>query len=176
MERHSLGLALFALFGFIGCSQPNTSEKDAKAPTAADHSHDHPHGRGERDHSVEGHAHGEGPHGGTVADWGGGKFHVEFTVNHADKQATVYILGADEKTPTPIASETIELSIKDPQFQVILTPSPQEGDPQAKASRFIGMHENLGIVQEFAGTMTAVIDGTPYSGDFNEEAHDDHEH
>ena len=27
-------------------------------------------------------AHGAGLHGGTITDWGGGKYHVEFTVDH----------------------------------------------------------------------------------------------
>lgn len=176
MKRLSLGLALLGCFGFVGCNQPGSVEKDATTATADDHGHDHPHDDHERDHSVEGHAHGEGPHGGTIADWGGGKYHVEFTVDHDKQTATVFILGTDEKTPAPIASETVELSILEPQFQVTLTPSPQENDPEGLASRFVGTDEKLGVVQEFAGTMTAVVDGTPYSGDFKEEAHGDHEH
>ena len=51
-----------------------------------------------------------GPHDGAVADWGGGKFHVEFTVDHDKQEGTVYILAADEKTPTPIAAQEIQLS------------------------------------------------------------------
>ncbi len=86
----------------------------------------------------------------------------------------MYILGGDEKTPTPIEAEAIELSIFDPEMQVTLKASPQESDPDGKASRFIGTHEKLGVVQEYEGTMTGVIDGTPYSGDFKEEAHDQH--
>src|SRR4051794_15154853 len=68
----------------------------------------------------EGHEHGTGPHGGTVADWGGGKYHVEFTVDHPKKEATVYILGSDEKTPVPIKAkdDQLLLSIKEPAFQV----------------------------------------------------------
>ena len=45
-----------------------------------------------------------------------------------------------------------------------------------KASRFIGNHKSLGVVQEYAGTIVGVIDGTPYSGDFTEEAHGAHGH
>ncbi len=50
--------------------------------------------------------------------------------------------------------------------------SPEENDPDGKASRFIGTHEKLGVVQEYEGSLTGVIDGTPYTGDFKEEAHD----
>lgn len=165
MKKIGFALALAAVVGFIGCNKP--SETPAETATNATSGHDH---------SAEGHAHGAGPHDGTVADWGGGKYHAEFTVDHGKQQATVYILGSDEKTPTPIDAASIELSIKDPEMQVTLQASPHESDPQGKSSRFVGTHEKLGVVQEYAGTMTGVIDGTPYSGDFQEEAHGDHAH
>src|SRR5262245_58188754 len=51
------------------------------------------------------HAHGAGPHGAAVGDWGGGKMHFEFTVSHPKKEARIYILGSDEKTATPIKAK-----------------------------------------------------------------------
>jgi len=86
------------------------------------------------------------------------------------------VLGSDEKTPAPIDAESVELSITDPEMQVTLWAEPQEGDPQGDSSRFVGTHEKLGAVQEYAGTMTDGVKGTPYSGDFKEEAHGDHDH
>ena len=118
-------------------------------------------------------AHGTGPHEGAVADWGGGKFHVEFTVDHDKQEATVYVLGADEKTAAPIKAEKILLSINDPKFQVDLVAAPLEGEADGKASRFVGKHESLGKVQEFAGSISGEVDGTPYVGDFKEEPHAD---
>ena len=174
MKRFSFGLALAAVIGFNGCNKPADTPAEPATSTASDQSHDH--GDGPHDHSAEGHSHGAGPHDGTVADWGGGKYHVEFKVDHDKQQATVYILGSDEKTPTPIDAASIELSIKDPEMQVTLQASPLESDPAGKSSRFVGTHEKLGVVQEYAGTMTGVVDGTPYSGDFKEEAHGDHDH
>jgi hypothetical protein len=116
----------------------------------------------------EGHAHGNGPHGGTIADWGGGKYHVEFTVDHDKKEATVYVLGGDAKTPAPIKAEKITLSINDPAFQADLKAAPQEGEKDGASSRFVGNHDNLGIVKEYAGSITGEIEGTPYAGDFKE--------
>lgn len=142
--------ALAVLTLVVGCSGKSDKPKESKS----------------------GHeAHGAGPHGGTLADWGGGKYHVEFTVDHDKKEATVYILGADEKTPVPIKTEDGKLlvTINDPKFQVMLDPAPQMGDPEGKASRFTGKHDNLGKVQEFAGTMSAKVEGTPYTGKFKEE-------
>ena len=183
MKKLSVLVLLCLLIATIGCRQSgSTPEPDQNA--AGDSTADG-HGNGDadddgdgqsHDHSVEGHAHGVGPHDGTIADWGGGKFHVEFTVDHDKQQATVYVLGSDEKTMTAIDAESIELSITDPEMQVTLQAEPQEGDPEGKSSRFVGTHEKLGVVQEYAGTMTGVIAGTPYSGDFKEEPHDDHEH
>ena len=80
-------------------------------------------------------------------------------------------LGGDEKTPTPIAAESIDLSITDPVMQVTLKAAPEANDPKGKASRFVGNHKKLGVVQEYAGTISGVIEDTPYSGDFKEEPH-----
>lgn len=156
-----LTLALTVLFAvgamsLAGCPPQNKEATDDAGPSSSTH-HD-------------GHTHGAGPHGGVLADWGGGTYHVEFTVSHGDQEATVYILGEDEKTPSPIEAEEIQLSIKYPQMQVTLKAMPQEGDGEGKSSKFVGNHESLGVVQEYEGTITGVVDGTPYSGDFKEEA------
>jgi hypothetical protein len=82
----------------------------------------------------------------------------------------------DEKTPTPIDATSIEVSINDLEVQVTLQASPLESDPLGKSSRFVGTHEKLSVAQEYSGTMTGVVDDTPYSGYFKEEAHGDHKH
>ena len=170
----NLATAILAtgVFGLTTGCQEGTAP-DALTPTtpaataAAEHGHEH--GEGEGEHA---HGHGAGPHDGTLADWGGGKYHVEFTVDHDKQQATVYVLGSDEKSPSPIKTEKILLSIGDPELQADLLPVPLEGETDGLSSRFVGKHEKLGIVQEYAGTMTAEIEGTPYTGEFKEEAHD----
>lgn len=156
--------AVCALALIAGCGSKETAEK----PEVKNGSDDHD----DHDHDHEGHTHGVGPHDGTVADWGGGKFHIEFTVDHDKQEAAVYILGDDQKAPVPIAAEEIQLAIVDPAMQVALKASPQEGDPAGKSSRFVGNHEGLGVVQEYEGTITGVVDGTPYTAEFKEEAHD----
>lgn len=146
----------------VGCGDKPAEEPAAQSSNADDQ---------ENRHAIEGHSHGAGPHDGTIADWGGGKYHVEFTVDHDKQEATIYVLGGDEKTASPIPAEEIQLSIKDPPMQVALKASPQEGDPEGSASRFVGNDEGLGVVQEYEGTITGVVDDTPYSGNFKEEAH-----
>lgn len=172
MTRFSLcsGLLLALTFA-IGCDSakppaPKTTTTPTASTTPAKDDHGHKHA-----------GHGAGPHEGTLADWGGGKFHVEFTVDHDKQEATVYILGSDEKTASPINAKDGEvlLAIKAPEFQVTLKATPLEGEAEGTASRFVGKHESLGIVQEFAGTISAEVDGTPYAGEFKEEPHGAHD-
>lgn len=138
-------------------------EKPAPAPaTPANQTPD--------DHGQE-HSHGAGPHGGTLTDWGGGAYHVEFTVDHGKKEATVYIVGSDEKSPVPIKADKIVLSINDPPTDLELVAKPLEGEAAGTSSRFVGAHDTIGIVKEFSGTISGQIEGTPYTGDFKEEPH-----
>ena len=87
-------LSVGLVAALMGC-EPSSSKKSKSSGTNSSSigkmEHD--------DHGHEaGHGHGAGPNGGTLADWGGGKFHVEFTVDHDKKETVVYILGSDEKT------------------------------------------------------------------------------
>lgn len=162
----TVGCAAIGIMFLSGCSKPDqpapaTSATDATS-TPDDHGHEHPEG---------GHGHGAGPHGGTLADWGGGAYHVEFTVDHDKQQAVVYILGSDEKTAEPVKAESVLLSITEPSFQVELAADPLEGEADGTSSRFVGTHKNLGTVQEFQGTISAEVDGTPYVAEFKEEPH-----
>jgi len=170
MTRFSLcSSLLFTLALALGCGE---ADKPAPAPVKLPAASTTP---AKDDHAPKHAAHGTGPHEGAVADWGGGKFHVEFTVDHDKQEATVYILGDDEKTATPIKAATILLNINNPKFQVELAAAPLEGEAEGTASRFVGKHESLGKGQEFDGTISGEIEGTPYAGDFKEEPHGAHE-
>ncbi|MGL4464300.1 MAG: hypothetical protein ACRDD1_17905 [Planctomycetia bacterium] len=163
-----LGATMLAA-AVIGCAPPAATAPKAVQTTAA------PDPKVEKKDDHDDNVHGaHGPHDGTIVDFGA--FHAEFCMDHAKKEATVYILDEEVKKPVPIAVETILLSIEKPAFQVDLKAAPIEGDPKGMASRFVAAHENFGKEQEFAGTMSAVIDGKPSLGDFKEEAHDEHDH
>jgi hypothetical protein len=153
MKRICLLLVCFAFPWLVAGCNSTAPETDKKSDTVAPAAH----------------AHGSGPHGGTIADWGGGAYHVEFTVDHDKKEATVYILGGDEKTPAPIKAQTIHLTINNPMTEMDLTAKPLEGEAEGTSSRFAGTHDTIGIFEEFAGTISAEIEGTPYTGDFKEE-------
>jgi hypothetical protein len=115
------------------------------------------------------HHHGAGPHGGVLAEWD--DYHVEFTVDHPKQHATVYILASDAKSPAPIESKSVLLHLSDPSVRLDLAPQPLPDDPAGKSSRFTGQHQALGTVREFAGSLGAVISGTPYAADFSEAHH-----
>lgn len=118
--------------------------------------------------STGGHEHGTGPHGGAVGDFGK-NHHIEFTVDHGEREATIYILGSDVKTAAPIKAEKLTLAIADPPFTVELKAARQASDPPGTASRFVAKHEKFGTVQEFAGKVTGVVDGQTLTGEFQEE-------
>lgn len=159
-----------------GCgTQPAAPSQTASQPkTAVDHNDTPARNR----HEVEGHDHAPGPHGGTIVDWGGGKYHVEFTVDHDKREAVAYVLGPDEKTPTPIKADDsgLLLTLTEPATQLTLTARPLPGETANACSCFAGTDDTLGIVREFAGTISGLVNGTPYAGDFAEEAHDHADH
>jgi hypothetical protein len=154
---------LFTIAYFAAASAALVGCQQKPAETAAEPGH----AAGETAHE-----HGAGPHGGTVIEWGGGAYHLEFVVDHDGKSATAYILGGDAETPAPIKAEVLTLALVEPATEVALAAQPLEGEAEGAASRFTGTDEALGGVREFAGSITAEVEGTPYSGDFAEEAGD----
>lgn len=170
MKKHFLlGAGLLVLAVLSGCNNQQGGK-----PKDADNSSGKERDKAARKAGEDEHDHGPGPHHGTVFDFG--KWHAEFTVNHKAQEATVYIQGVESKKPEPIAVEKLLLSIKSPQFQVDLKAVPEKGDPAGKSSRFVGKNKNLGREQEYEGTLSGVVDGKPYAGDFKEEEEKDHKH
>ncbi|MBX9681449.1 MAG: hypothetical protein K2X38_22060 [Gemmataceae bacterium] len=170
-------LSVAALLGAGGCNKSDSGKgKDAAAPAnkAADQ------GKAPADGAKDGakkDAHVEkGPHGGSLAEWGEEKYHAEFTVDHGKKTATVYILDGEAKKATPIAAESITLSLSNvkPPVQVTLKAAPQADDPKGQASRFTGTHDQLAKEMEFEGEISGKVGDTPYAGKFKEKDHDDH--
>ena len=92
-------------------------------------------------------------------------------MDHDKKEATVYIIGGDAKTPAPVKASKVHLVINDPKTELDLIAVPLETEKDGKSSRFVGTHDALGIIREFSGTITGEVKGTPYTGDFKEEAH-----
>ena len=162
MKRTLIATLLVIPMMFTGC------EYESGSQSHNDDTHTHADGTTHANHGG-GHVHSDAPHGGTVSDWGGGKYHVEFVVDHDKQEATVYMLGGDVKTAAPVAADEIQMAIDEPKFQTVLKAMPQEGDAEGTSSRFVGNHEMLAEVREFSGKIFGTVDGTAYSGNFKEE-------
>jgi hypothetical protein len=117
-------------------------------------------------------AHGAGPTGGVVFDLG--SHHAEFTVNHEKGEVTIVVLGADEKSTTPVTASELILVTKEtktadgkavPSMTIVLLP---QDDAGGKSATFVGSDPGIGNVADFAGTVSAEIDGKPATGEFDE--------
>jgi hypothetical protein len=154
----SLGWLTAALVA-VGCGTPGSVPKAASV--------DQGKLKVEREDS---HAHGKGPNGGVVFDFG--KYHAEFTVDHDKKECTVLVLGQDEKTITPVAAKDLTLTTKEAKTKDGKTVAPMtikllpQGESGGKASKFVGTDPGLGHVVDFAGTLIGEIDGKPSQGEF----------
>lgn len=167
-------LSILAALMVLGCgetsapiakdkSQPG-GEPIAKTAEGADKKKDAHHAAG-------------GPHHGAIAEWGDEEYHVEFTVDHPTKTATIYILGPDLKTPAPIAAKEVNLTIRlKPPIPLTLNPKPAPADPMGLSSCFVGVHDVFAKETEFAGVLSAEFAGKSFAGDFAEKPGDDHHH
>lgn len=150
MVRHSLFWAA-AFFLIVGCGPHAGNNATNAVPNSV-----------EPKNGADDHIHGVGPHGGTVSDWGG-KYHVEFTVEHPKQEARVYILGRDAKKSAAIKADKLHLKIKEPPFEVELKADPQPGDPPGTTSCFAGKHERLGKEQCVRGSSPVVRECGTYA-------------
>ncbi|MFH1302154.1 MAG: hypothetical protein ABIK07_13930 [Planctomycetota bacterium] len=158
------GLLIAALI-VTGCADKGSTDTapEASAPSPA--------AQTEEKHA-DAHSHGTGPNGGVVFDMG--KYHAEFTVDHPKHECTILFLGADEKSPAPVAAKELTLSIKETKTKdgKVVPPMTVKMVPQdatdAKASKFVGTDAGIGNVADFAGTVLGEIDGKPSQGEFQE--------
>src|SRR4051812_38418121 len=135
MHPKTLGAALLSVvLAGAGCApQGSTANSPTRTPTPA---------KAGGTKETAAHTHGKGPNGGVVFDLG--KYHAEFTVDHDKKECTVLVLGADEKTPTPVAAKELTvITMESKTKQGVVVPSmtikmlPKD-EANGKASKFVG--------------------------------------
>jgi hypothetical protein len=104
------------------------------------------------------------PHGGTLYAPPDHKIHAELLLDKANKQATVYLLDAKVDKAVAIAAPTIQINFKEATaVPVKLEPDRQKDDPEGKASRFVGKHEQFGHDWKMDQLqISALIDDKPY--------------
>lgn len=165
MKNLNLSGLLFAALLVTGCADKGTPES-APPEAAAE-----PAAHSEENHA-EAHSHGTGPNGGVVFDLG--KYHAEFTVDHPSHECTILFLGANQKSPAPVAATELTLTTKEtktaegkvvPPMTVKLLP---QDAADGKAAKFVGTDPGIGNVADFSGTVLGEIDGKPSQGEFEE--------
>ncbi|MCE9562385.1 MAG: hypothetical protein K8U57_10050 [Planctomycetes bacterium] len=116
------------------------------------------------------HHHAEvGPHGGPLADWGDGAFHLEVVHDRDAEAVTVYVLDRWAKKPKTTDAATLTLTLRtNPATAVRLEPVPNEGDPPGRHSRYIGRHPAFKAEAKLTGTVSGTAWGKSYSGDFSQ--------
>jgi hypothetical protein len=121
----------------------------------------------------DGHEHHDpGPNGGgAVQDFGkDNKYHVEVVFDRDKKEATIYVLGPDEKKAQPIKSEKLTLTLKEPDVRVECRPMPRDGEKDGTSSRFVGKDDKLGGKGAFTlDTVNGEIAGKPYVAEYKGE-------
>ena len=113
------------------------------------------------------HEHSAGPHGGVILEFG--KYHGEFKPDRAKKEATVWMLKGDAKTPARVKADKVRLVVSNtkPPIEIDLLPTDAASD--GTASVFVGKHDGFAVEMEYQGTASVEIDGKPYSDDFKEK-------
>lgn len=117
------------------------------------------------------HHHGPvGPHGGPLADWGGGGYHLELVAEPGEGRVTVYVLDRTARTPRAIDAAAVTLSAKaDPAAVARLAPDPEPGDPAGRSSRYSARTAVFKAGAAAGVTATGTVGGVEYTGEFASE-------
>ncbi|MCS6866508.1 MAG: hypothetical protein RMJ56_11220 [Gemmataceae bacterium] len=143
----------WGLFAAVGCNNPQAPTPSPSTQPA--------------DSNDDDHEHGEGPHGGTIFDFG--KYHGEFRPDHGKKEATIWLFGVDQKTPVRVKAEKLRLIVTNTEPPIEVDLRAADPDAEGKAHQFTGQHDGFAQEMEYKGTVTGVLDGKPYSGEFAEK-------
>ena len=87
-----------------------------------------------------------------------------------EKEATVWILGMDEKTAARVKADKLRLVVSNTTPKIEIDLLPADKDASGTASAFTGTSDGFGVEMEYKGTVTVTVDGKTYSRDFAEKA------
>lgn len=125
-----------------------------------------------------GHAHEHGPHDGELVELGEEEYHAEFVFDHDNEKISLYLLGADAKTPILIDAKEIGLEVpgQEGPKTYVLAAAPLDGEAEGRSSRFESTEEELVDLfshdAKVVGKFQVTIDGKTFSGEVrNAHAH-----
>ena len=164
---HSV-LSVMVLAFFTGCPAEDETQTYNEADPNVNGGHGHSHDA-------------EGPHGGHVIEIGEEVAHLEVTMGE-DRTITVYVLGADIETPSPVAVTDVIFELEgenDEETELELTPMPLEGEEEGTSSVFVvkaeTVPEAIDDIEKLHGHVHITIDGKEYEGELAHD-HDEHGH
>lgn len=165
----------------VGCESEEADMDAVGTPGVTEHD-DH------AGHDHDDHAHPtEGPHGGELVELGDEEYHAELLHDEAAGTVTVYLLDAAAvaAADTDATELTVNLSHEGERKTFVLTPEPQDGDAEGRASKFVSTDAALGEELDHGhddAKLMVKIDDRAYSGSIrhSEASHDvdhsDHDH
>lgn len=126
----------------------------------------------------EHHDHSHGPHDGHILELG--DYHGELTFENGI--ATLYILGADAATATPVTGGTAVLKLKsgDEVQEITLVANPEEGETDGATSKFISeagkIPDSVKDIEGLAGDVVLTVGEKSVSSSISHDHHDHHDH
>lgn len=165
-----LGLSAAIATGLAGCGAQPPATPPANTPTKVSEqtppvaTDEHPH---------------EGPHGGSLIEFGDEKYHGELVHDEKAGTVTVYILDGTAKKSVPIdaAEVTINLKHDGNAEQFKLAAKADAGDPEGKSSRFVSDEKELAEDLDHEGAepqLVVEIEGNQYRGKIEHDHDHDH--
>lgn len=121
-----------------------------------------------------GHAHVHGPHDGHIVELGHEEYHAEVVFDAAARKLTVYLLGADVKTPQLLAEPSLSVHLEGGPAPVSLTlnAEPLEGEADGQSSRFSlseGVPETIKDIEDVHGEVVVTIADKQYKGEIGHD-------
>ena len=166
--RYIVGLLTLICLGAVGC-QSNSPEQPVAQGVEQGHAHSHGH--------THGHSHEEaGPHGGHLVELGEEEYHAEWLHDDESGLITVYVLDGDAAADVPILADQITIDVKiggNSSQHLLAAVDPAE---ETGTARFELSDKSLIEALKIAGQgaeaeITVEIQGTPYTGHFEHDAH-----
>ncbi len=116
----------------------------------------------------------EGPHKGTLVEWGDEEYHLELVTDAKAGTVTVYVYGDhkdfEKGKAKAIDAKSLVLTVKGEKSVTIkLDAAPAKGDPAGKTSVYTAKHDVFAKGAKLEGSVSGKVGTKPYTGDFKQK-------
>lgn len=168
MLPRTAGLVITGSLLMAGCNPPPPKPVTGNTPVSQGHDHGNDHHHDEH-----------GPNGGHIIELG--PHHGEVAMAPT-REISVYILGGDAKTATPLEGATVQVVVKVEDKDVTLDAkaTPKEGETAEKCSRFVvaadAVPASIKDIEDVVGKVDLKVKDTTISGKIEHDHGHDHDH